>query len=532
MAYSAKDAKKTFLGYIGKTEDEIQFIENTSKRGLKLVLSTGEECVVFLYPISHKADDSKNFFDTRDSGAKERIVAWDYALDNDLKYFCFAVHDQVERYRNYIFSLECDETIISEVSGTLNGKRNGSGTQIVIPNDFAPSQSVERIKTRNGFYITAVAKEKIFEYMQMFDNRPYMNKSNLEDRTMSNLEVDKPHQRIFFGAPGTGKSYELNKEAREYFGDNYERVTFHPNYMYGNFVGAYKPFPKILKNKNGSIKTDSDGNIQETITYEYIPGVLTKQLVKALENPNRNYLLLIEEINRANVAAVFGDIFQLLDRNEMGESEYFIATSKELQEHLVKAFKDVELSEEVSKKLKNDFSRLYLPNNLYIWATMNSADQGVMPMDTAFRRRWEFKYLGINDAADANKEDFANYKFKINSTETVKWDEFRRELNKKLSSLNIPEDKLIGPYFISKSILEGTDLDRLTETIKNKVLMYLYEDAAKAFRSSLFAEGKYSTYSEVCNYFDKNSLSLFKGNLEVETEEISLNEKEADKENQ
>ena len=301
--------------------------------------------------------------------------------------------------------------------------------------------------------------------------------------------------------------------------------------MYGNFVGAYKPFPKILKNKDGSIKTDSDGNIQETITYEYIPGVLMKQLVKALENPNKDYLLLIEEINRANVAAVFGDIFQLLDRNEMGESEYFIATSKELQEHLVKVFKDVELTEEVSKKLKNDFSRLYLPNNLYIWATMNSADQGVMPMDTAFRRRWEFKYLGINDAADANKEDFTNYKFKINSTETVKWDEFRRELNKKLSSLNIPEDKLIGPYFISKSILEGTDLDRLTETIKNKVLMYLYEDAAKAFRSSLFAEGKYSTYSEVCNYFDENALSLFKGNLEVETEEISLNEKKTDKEN-
>ncbi len=376
-------------------------------------------------------------------------------------------------------------------------------------------------------------EDETFKFNLCLNYEAIINRnSNEENSIQTSKNVDKPHQRIFFGAPGTGKSYELNKEAQEYFGDEYERVTFHPNYMYGNFVGAYKPFPKILKNKDGSIKTDSDGNIQETITYEYIPGVLMKQLVKALENPNRNYLLLIEEINRANVAAVFGDIFQLLDRNEMGESEYFIATSKELQEYLVKTFKDVELSEEVNKKLKKDFSRLYLPNNLYIWATMNSADQGVMPMDTAFRRRWEFKYLGINDAADANKEDFANYKFKINSTETVKWDEFRRELNRKLSSLNIPEDKLIGPYFISKSILEGTDLDRLTETIKNKVLMYLYEDAAKAFRSSLFAEGKYSTYSDVCNYFDENALSLFKGNLEVETEEISLNEKEADKENQ
>ena len=131
-----------------------------------------------------------------------------------------------------------------------------------------------------------------------------------------------------------------------------------------------------------------------------------------------------------------------------------------------------------------------------------------------------------------NKEDFDKYKFKINPTEIVKWDEFRRKLNQKLSSLSIPEDKLIGPYFISKSILEGTDLDRLTETIKNKVLMYLYEDAAKAFRSSLFAEGKYSTYSEVCHYFDENALSLFKGNLEVETEEIISNGQEIDDENQ
>ena len=198
---------------------------------------------------------------------------------------------------------------------------------------------------------------------------------------------------------------------------------------------------------------------------------------------------------------------------------------------MIKEFKDVELSEEVSNKLEKDFSRLYLPSNLYIWATMNSADQGVMPMDTAFRRRWEFKYLGINDAADANKEDFANYKFKINSTETVKWDEFRRELNKKLSSLNIPEDKLIGPYFISKSILEGTDLERLTETIKSKVLMYLYEDAAKAFRSSLFAEGKYSTYSSVCKYFDENALSLFKGNIEIGTELIGQDSQEDEEEN-
>ena len=291
--------------------------------------------------------------------------------------------------------------------------------------------------------------------------------------------------------------------------------------MYGNFVGAFKPFPVILKNKDGSIKKDEDGNIRETITYEYIPGVLIRQLIKAYKKENTNYLLIVEEINRANVAAVFGDIFQLLDRDSNGESEYEITTSKELQEFLKKELEGVDLSENIKNKLGDDFSKIFLPSNFYIWATMNSADQGVMPMDTAFRRRWEFTYLGINDASDANKEEFANYRFKINSDETVNWDQFRRKLNEKLSLINIPEDKLIGPYFISKSILEGDDLDKLTETIKNKVLMYLYEDAAKAYRPDLFSEGKFSTYSSVCKNFDENALSLFKGNLDVETEKIN-----------
>lgn len=623
----AKDAVQTFLNYINLKKENIEFIPETSNRGL-ILDEDDEKVVIFVYPISHEANDSKNFFDTRDSGAREHRVAWEYALAKDLKYFCVAVHDEVDRYKDYIFSLESNESIITTLSGTLGGKRNGLGTQVVIPNDFAPKKNIERIKTKNNLNITAVHKEAFFNYLKVFDNRTYTNEYDIETlesfsqieshyeefdlseeftrylRTVDKIEestaktyvgslrgklfneikedvgdiyiysissinkfyevikklnssfkyeqinekyhrtissalkkyekflnwrnkplrnkpqINKPHQRIFFGAPGTGKSYELNKEAKEYFGNNYERVTFHPNYMYGNFVGAFKPFSKVLKNSDGTIKKDEEGNIQESITYEYIPGVLMRQLVRALKCPTQDYLLLIEEINRANVAAVFGDVFQLLDRDVSGESEYFIATSKELQEFLKKEFDDCELEKNIKEKLGEDFGRLYLPNNLYIWATMNSADQGVMPMDTAFRRRWEFRYLGIDDAAESNKEDFERYKFKINSSEVVNWDLFRRELNKKLSSLNIPEDKLIGPYFVSKAILEDSNLDSLTETIKNKVLMYLYEDAAKAYRPSLFAEGKYATYSSVCKQFDENALNLFKGNIEIETQSI------------
>lgn len=320
---------------------------------------------------------------------------------------------------------------------------------------------------------------------------------NIEPRLVLN---SLPHQRIFFGAPGTGKSYKLNQEARQHFEDNFKRVTFHPNYMYSNFVGQYKPYP-VEDNP-------------EKITYKFVPGVLIRQIVEAFENPDKNYLVIIEEINRANVAAVFGDLFQLLDRTSDGESEYSIAVTKELQDYLKNEFlENRSLSTEIENKLKN-FSELYLPHNLYIWATMNSADQGVMPMDTAFKRRWEFTYLGVNDAADNNTAEFEKYVFEVNGL-TYNWDMYRRGINDRLSRLNIPEDKLLGPYFLSKNILTNENKSYIAEVLKNKVLMYLYEDAGRAFRGRLFREGSYNTYSQLCAEFDKDPLSIFKEPIEI-----------------
>ena len=410
--------------------------------------------------------------------------------------------------------------------------------------------------------------------------------NSLNFENINKVNDNLKYQRIFFGAPGTGKSYLLNKEAKYYFGNNFERVTFHPNYMYGNFVGSYKPamqenniyldqdtnyiidilrdnnknsqekynelydifkdnecltrLPTLLglytdgdfktKKRDGTYTSDDNSternmgrsirkyvNLYESasnesnIVYKYVPGPFMRVYVNAQksimsDNP-QPYLLIIEEINRANVSAVFGDVFQLLDRSSTGESEYAIHCSEEIKKYL---------AEEIGGDT-NDYQSIKIPSNMYIWATMNSADQGVMPMDTAFRRRWDFEYLGINDAADDNSNEFENYKFKINENEFVYWDDFRRALNDRLSKLNIPEDKLIGPYFISREKLENLDLINLTETVKNKVLMYLYEDAAKAYRSSLFAEGKYSTYSSLCENFEKNALNIFKDKLEVET---------------
>ena len=299
-----------------------------------------------------------------------------------------------------------------------------------------------------------------------------------------------PHQRIYFGAPGTGKSYLLNEEAKNLV-DKYERVTFHPNYMYGNFIGTFKPFPKKIDNK-------------EEITYKYVPGVLLRLLIEALKNPEGKYMLVIEEINRANTAGVFGDFFQLLDRNEKGESQYPISTSEELREYLREEFGE---ENTIKAKLGNNYEKIYLPTNLYIWATMNSSDQGIMPLDTAFKRRWNFKYIGI----DEGEEEIKNkYHFKV-AEKRYLWNEFRKKLNEELlKNCNVPEDKLLGPYFIDKATLDSSSEEELMEVIKDKVLMYLYEDIGKMYRNILFSN-EVKSYSSLCIIFSENINKAFKG---------------------
>ena len=346
------------------------------------------------------------------------------------------------------------------------------------------------------------------------DNLNFLDKNSSVENSNKNLLINMPYQRIFFGAPGTGKSYLLNEDAKKYFENNYERVTFHPNYMYGNFIGTFKPFPVKLEDK------------KETIMYKYIPGILLRLLIKAIKNydtntnKNTNYLLVIEEINRANTAAVFGDFFQLLDRNSNGESEYGIAVSEDLKLYLEEQFDKNNLTENEKRYLGENLDKITLPPNFYIWATMNSADQGVMPLATAFKRRWEFEYIGINDAYDKSKDEngkseFDTYNFKANENELANWNDFRIKINEILSKCHVPEDKLLGPYFISKSILESGDPDKIRNAIKNKVLMYLYEDAGKQHRRKIFKEGKWETYSKLCEAFDKNCEKIFNDEIEL-----------------
>ena len=282
---------------------------------------------------------------------------------------------------------------------------------------------------------------------------------------------------IVFGAPGTGKSFYFSQliEENELFADKYERVTFHPEYSYFDFVGSYKP---VMEEKDGV----------EQIVYRFEAGPFARVLKKALSKDSIinevPYLLMIEEINRARVAAVFGDMFQLLDRNEKGESVYPISPARDLLTYLTTNNEDGEAVE-----LKN--GKIYIPSNMYIWATMNSADQGVYPMDTAFKRRWCFEYVDID-----NKEDV----LKNGSAICKEWNEIRKKINGLMQNAGINEDKQMGAFFVSQKELQ--DAVSFIASFKSKVIMYLYEDAAKHKRMAVFREPQ-KRYSELCRDFEK-----------------------------
>ena len=307
----------------------------------------------------------------------------------------------------------------------------------------------------------------------------------------NNKSISEPRNLIYFGAPGTGKSYELNKLAEKCFPeDNVTRVTFYPDYTYSQFVGCFKPVTERTVAEDGTRGT--------TITYRYVFGPFLRTYVEACKHPDQNYLLIVEEINRANPAAVFGDVFQLLDRRSDGRSEYTVATPEEMSDQLVCALGDG----------APDAERLAIPSNMYIWATMNSADQGVFPMDTAFKRRWDFRYMGIDEGEDADIDGTPLSEIKVicGGHETV-WNDLRHAINQFMLSddLRINEDKLLGPFFIAPSSLA---VDKFNQVFKDKVLLYLYEDAGKMKRSRMFRH-ELKTYSEICDYFDENGEGVF-----------------------
>ncbi len=269
-----------------------------------------------------------------------------------------------------------------------------------------------------------------------------IDEDNVEGDLIEYLNDHK--QLIIDGPPGTGKSYGVNTEVKE--NDiNHERVTFYSDYEYHNFIGS------ILPKLNG-----------ETVTYEFVKGPFTKILNDALSQPEDKHYLIVEELTRGNAAAIFGDIFQLLDRTEEGWSEYPITHDNILES----------LNPEVRTFLENEYEgKVVLPPNLSIICTINSSDQNVYPLDTAFKRRFDYKIESTNVHSD-----FVDYDIKFGTDITVSWQDFYQRLNKYiLVDLGLKEDKQVGPYFIKN---HKGDNEKL-ESIQTKLAMYMWNDLHK-----------------------------------------------------
>ena len=281
------------------------------------------------------------------------------------------------------------------------------------------------------------------------------------------VPIEFPRNRILYGAPGTGKSHNLDEEVKKYFSNEslHERVTFHPDYTYGQLVGAYRPVP-IYRASAGALlaadKMTDAGHHEPLIDYSFVPGPFLRLLVRALKNPGHSFVLVIEELNRANAPAVFGEVFQLLDRDSSGEGKFSVMMPTEARDYL----RSLGLP-----------SSVQLPANLYLWATMNSADQGVMPLDAAFKRRWTFEYVPLN----ASESVTADWKIHLNFLKgSVSWNAFRSAINNHLRRREIPEDRLLGPFFMRQEELGGG------HAFRNKLLLYLRDDVVRHNPDALF----------------------------------------------
>lgn len=303
--------------------------------------------------------------------------------------------------------------------------------------------------------------------------------------------------RIFFGTPGCGKSYHIehdilgkNKDTKKYTGDflkeNIIRTTFYQDYSYTDFVGQI--LPKVVKGTDGE---------KDTVEYIFNPGPFTLALIQAISNPTKKVALVIEEINRGNAPAIFGDIFQLLDRDDNNVSEYGIVNVSMIDYLNDYTF----IVDGVKKSYK--FTEIKIPGNLYIYATMNTSDQNVYTLDTAFVRRWDREKI---------KNTFAKCNFKATKVPGMDytWQEFVEAINACIAShledLQINEDKQIGAFFVKESLLSGS-----AEKFAYKVFDYLWNDVAKLDHGIFF--NHYDTLDALIATYVEKGAAVFKSGI-------------------
>ena len=325
-------------------------------------------------------------------------------------------------------------------------------------------------------------------------------------------------QQIYYGAPGTGKSHRIKKQLEELNvpKGNIFRTTFHPDSDYSSFVGAYKPTMKKQYRYDGKVKAKyyedddlagakrDDVIIDKVIQYDFIPQTFIKAYTQAYKNPNENVYLIIEEINRGNCAQIFGDLFQLLDRDDNGVSEYPIKADSDLKMYL-----EGELGKN-HDGIKD--GELCLPSNLYIWATMNTSDQSLFPIDSAFKRRWDWEYEPIK---------YMNTDWGIEvGGNMYSWTSFQKEVNNRIFEATNSEDKMLGDFFVKPNNNVISEKQFI-----NKVLFYLWNDVCKDGDGDIFKteENRDVKFSDL---YDTNASVTLKSMMKnlgvsiIETEDI------------
>ena len=428
-----------------------------------------------------------------------------------------------EKYEHYLKLLK--EKVLPEMMkeakliGDINKELSKQGfpnnelllAQIIIW--FSSPETTSKDKeTENNIYNQSEINENANESEANGSFKDYTTESDTSFTVVadSNTIKDKfkgSRQVIYYGAPGTGKSYDINKETKKY---DYIRTTFHPDSDYAAFIGSYKPV------MNG-----------EKITYKFVRQAFTKAYLAAWKkyavdgDKADPQFLIIEEINRGNCAQIFGDIFQLLDRNDEGFSSYPVESDSELCKDINFAFNDEKTidGKDGNYRLpkgcklniegqidgyKGDLSKavkegkvLLLPPNLYIWATMNTSDQSLFPIDSAFKRRWDWEYMPIEQpkakcGEGENEEDPRKWRIMADGNYCYWW-EFLVAINKEIEKATDSEDKQLG-YFFTKP-KDGIYID--AKTFVSKVIFYLWNDVFKDEDSDIFKYKKLEEYWNV-----------------------------------
>ncbi len=395
----------------------------------------------------------------------------------------------------------------------------------------------------------SLASKEYSSYLDMADT-PYTVIDMPQDNSILKENLKKfPLQQIYYGAPGTGKSYDIDRITKTY---STIRTTFHPDSDYSTFVGAYKP--TMTKSKvygaQGPLQDGGEDVMENRITYTFIKQAFLKAYLGAWKKyadggeQVQPQFLVIEEINRGNCAQIFGDLFQLLDRSSNGFSTYPIEADADLQKEIENAF-----SEDKEYKIEGDFDVegavkgytsnygaslsediksgrvLLLPNNLYIWATMNTSDQSLFPIDSAFKRRWDWKYVRITNGYERDEEGHfkldnqgqrvpLNWQIKVDAETKFDWWEFIQAINKKIADTTSSDDKKLG-YFFCKPQGDSKTID--AETFVGKVIFYLWNDVFKDEDADIF---KLSATSPTFDQFYTEDAKT--GDVKADTEVVRL----------